>query len=701
MGAAWVRQMWQRAIVMVIAALLGFAFPIGAAVSAAGTVEDVPAAATGGVLDVREDAVRPGAEGIPLHGEWEFYWHQLLKPEQLHSGAAETPSVGIEVPGSWQSQQASVFGGTEDVRYGYGTYRLQVQLPPEDVGRSQALYIRSVGSAYRLWVDGEEQPGLGIVGTSRDEETPQAHANLIFITPDSEHMELVLQVSNHSFREGGIISEMRYGDPTAMNVHLLKMMFKDIFVVGGLALFGLFHLIVYSFRRHNLPTLLVGLVTLAMSARTLFLNGYLSRLVLGIESWELLVRLEYLVENAGFLFLVLLIQKLYPKDVNRLVLYAAYGLAAALSLFVLLTPAVIYTQTMLAQTLTKAAILAYFVCYIGIVAFIRKREGAVINLTATLLILVAIINDMLLYERVVYTVELVGYSAVVFILAQAVIVSYRYNRLAQRNHALVVELGEMNESLEQRVRQRTQKLREVNEELVGMKDIRTKMLVNIAHDLHSPLTGVQTYLHLMNKGVSMADRPNVVRQLIDKTSYIQRLIRDLFELSKLETKERSFAFERVDAREWLEDVHQQFADELPHAGMELRRGRWEEDDGEARLVAIDRNRIMQVLQNYIDNAIKFSRGHSSVLTMHLFTELHPASGQEQLVVEIEDQGEGIPEDQLTQVFSRFYKKRTDNEEGSGLGLAIVAEIMEQHGGTVGVRSREGEGSVFGFTLPLV
>ena len=655
-----------------------------------------------GFIDIMPSFSAEGEQFIPLHGKWEFYWNELLEPEAFATGAGSPAPVYIEVPGSWRSQQAAIFGGLDDVKYGYGTYRLLISLPPEDIGGSKALYVRSVGSAYRIWIDGREWPGLGTVGKSRAEETPQAHTKLMFIKPERATLELIVQVSNHSFREGGIISEVVYGDPTALIVYLLKKMFFDIFIVGGFALIGLYHLIVYGFRQKNRLTLLVGLVTLAMSARTLLLNGYLSRLVLGIDSWELLTKLEYVVENLGFIFLVLLIKSMYPQEVNRYVLYTACGVAIASSAFVLLTPARIFTETMLAQTLFKAVILAYFVCYVGILAYVRKREGAFINLPAVLLIVVAIVNDMLFYARLVNTIELFSFSSVLFLLAQAVIVSYRYARLAQRNRALVVELGEVNASLEQRVERRTQKLHEANEQLSEMKDIRTKMLVNIAHDLNSPLTGVQSYLHLMGKGALSIDKPSVVRQMMNKIDYIQRLIRDLFELAKLESKEQSFAFERVQASEWLDAVFGQFAEDLRREGVGLQRGRWEVGAGGANgiHVNIDRFRMMQVLHNYMDNAVKFSGVGASDITFHAFASQPEHGAPTELVVEIVDRGMGIPEEELPHVFSRFYKKRTNNDEGTGLGLAIVAEIVRQHRGTAGVRSKQGEGSVFYFTLPV-
>lgn len=697
-----------KTLIMLAAAVACIVAPLSAAsADGAGNRPDSPGElrSEAGVIHIQPGISAEGEEFIPLHGQWEFYWNELLEPGSFEAGTSLPSPVYLEVPGSWRSQLGAALGGPEAVKYGYGTYRLRMNLPPEDIGRSKALYVRSVGSAYRIWIDGQEWPGLGTVGKSREEETPQAHTKLLFFKPERASLELVVQVSNHSFREGGIINDVVYGDPGALIIYLLKKMFFDIFIIGGFALIGLYHLILHRFRRKNRLTLLVGLVALAMSMRTLLLNGYLSTLVFGINNWELITKLEYLSENLGFVFLVLLIKSMYPQEVNRYALYTACGAAAALSAFVLLTPARIFTETMMAQTMVKAVILIYFVFYIGVLAFVRKREGAYINMPAILLLIVAIVNDTLFYAMLADTVELFQFSFVLFLLAQAIIVSYRYELLTRRNDALVVELGEINATLEQRVQLRTQKLHAANEQLSEMKDIRTRMLVNIAHDLNSPLTGVQSYLHLMGKGALSVDRPEAARQMLEKTDYIQRLIRDVFELAKLESKEQSFELERVRADEWLDGIYGQFSEDLRREGVALRRGRWDiasdgSDGSDGVHVDIDRFRMVQVFQNYIDNAVKFSRDRSAPITVHAFTGQRGVDGAICLVVEIVDRGEGIAEEQLPHVFGRFYKKRTHNDEGSGLGLAIVAEIVRQHRGEVGVRSKQGEGSAFYFTLPV-
>lgn len=664
-----------------------------------------------------------GLQRIPLHGEWEFYWQQLLEPAQFRQRQQEgqdqqpqnqqpqnqqpqsqaqhnlppglTPAY-ISVPSSWEDEPAA-----EQSSYGYGTYRMRIQVPESDIGKGKALFVRSIGSAYRIWIDGKEKPGLGIVGTTRQAEVAQSHLNLIFLQVERSEIEIVIQASNYSFREGGIISDIEYGDTAALIPSILRAMLYDLFIIGGFVMIGCYQLVIYGLRRRETATLYLGLLFLAFAARTLFINGYICYEIIGIHSWELLVKLEYLSEIAAFLLFVLLMRHLYPAEAHRGMVYAAYALACGLSAYVLLTPARVYTETMIWQTAGKGLILAYFVLYVGVAAVWRKREGSRILLCAVIVCLAALANDTLYWLRWADTEQMLSIAAIVFLLAQAITVSYRYSRLSKRNDTLVAELGAMNATLEEKVAVRTQKLSELNEQLSEMKAVRNKMLVNIAHDLSSPLVGVQTYLHLMQNGKLPAGRSDIIGLLSDRIDYVQRLTSDLFELSKLEEREQALQMEAIKASDWLESVFGKVERDLEQEGFVLQRGRWEPRLGQEQVyITVDRLRILQVMQNYTDNAVKFSRGKGTTITMSGYVETRGSGGSPEFVVEVADEGTGIPQEELHQVFRRFYKKRDGNEQGSGLGLAIVKEIIDRHQGTVGVRSELGSGSTFYFTLPV-
>jgi signal transduction histidine kinase len=542
------------------------------------------------------------------------------------------------------------------------------------------------------------------VGKNEEEATPKLLQNQIFFEPSQETVEIVIQVSNYSFRESGIFGDVTYGDSEALIPSVMKDLSKDIVLISGFLVIGLYHLIIYITKRKELSNLFIGCAGIAFAVRILLLSEFLAFSLFPAVSWELIVRIEYLMEAIGFVFLILLMKHMYPREVHRYVFHLACGFVVVFIGYILLTPVRVFTETLLLNVTIMAFILLYFVFYVGILAALRKREGARINLFAIFVIILAMGNDTLYYAQMVDTTPVMDYCVLLFILFQAVIVSYRYALVFQKNQGLTAELVQTNNTLEEKVKDRTKELHEKNEQLAQLQNMRTKRLANIAHDLGSPMIGIQTYLQLMKEGIIQAGNQDFVQQLFGKSNDMKRLIDDLFELTKLESKELSLVYEDVRVNRFVQDVYHKFEPDLSHVNMQLQLGRIETSCmGKEASIRIDPFRIMQVLQNYIGNAVKFSESLGTLLTINCYIVEWPYTDNERygMCFEVVDHGVGIAEEELPQVFQRFYKKKEGNANGSGLGLAISKEIIELHGGNAGVTSTLGKGSTFYFILPVV
>jgi signal transduction histidine kinase len=294
-------------------------------------------------------------------------------------------------------------------------------------------------------------------------------------------------------------------------------------------------------------------------------------------------------------------------------------------------------------------------------------------------------------------------AVILFILLQAVIVSYRNSIVFEENKVLTGRLVLFNQSLEEKVTARTEDLLHKNEELSKLHQTKTQMLANISHDLGSPIAGIQVYLQLMKEGRIQAGDANVIGLLLEKATHLKRLNHDLFELSKLESKRLSFQREHVLLEDYIDEVYQSFAQDLMHHERVLDLGRTDTQfKGGDGFIHIDKTRIKQVLQNFIDNAVKFSPA-----TMPIIFNCYVAAAEQegdsvsQAFIEVTDYGFGISAEEMPQVFNRFYKREEGNSGGTGLGLTIAKEIIEQHQGTIGVVSEVDKGSTFFFTLPLL
>jgi two-component system phosphate regulon sensor histidine kinase PhoR len=222
---------------------------------------------------------------------------------------------------------------------------------------------------------------------------------------------------------------------------------------------------------------------------------------------------------------------------------------------------------------------------------------------------------------------------------------------------------------------------------------RREFLSNISHEFKTPLFAIQGYIEAIQdddfEDVDMAkDFLQKAARNVDRLSY---LIHDLNEISKLESGEIPINYTKFKINDLIKEIFESMEMKAKQHNIKLI---FKEKYDEPILVNADREKITQVLVNLIDNSLKYGReGGSTAISLF---ELH-----DQVLVEVTDDGIGIEEKNLPRLFERFYRTDTSRSRqigGSGLGLAIVKHIVEAHQQTINVRSTEGLGSTFGFTL---
>jgi two-component system phosphate regulon sensor histidine kinase PhoR len=233
------------------------------------------------------------------------------------------------------------------------------------------------------------------------------------------------------------------------------------------------------------------------------------------------------------------------------------------------------------------------------------------------------------------------------------------------------------------------------EKLQRNEDFRKEFLMNLAHELRTPIFTIQGYVDTLIDG-ALEDQA-VNRKFLTATAKsvdrLAQLVDDLDEISRLESGRTTISTEAFGIQDLVRDVYEEFALQAAEKGMQLLLKKGTE---RTLTVHADKPKIRQVLVNIIENALKYGRTGGQVTTgCYAMDEGH-------IYVEISDDGHGISEEHLPRIFERFYRadrSRSRNIGGTGLGLAIVKHIVEAHGQTVTARSTPGVGSSFGFTLP--
>ena len=234
------------------------------------------------------------------------------------------------------------------------------------------------------------------------------------------------------------------------------------------------------------------------------------------------------------------------------------------------------------------------------------------------------------------------------------------------------------------------------DQLKKQEKFRRDFLSNISHEFKTPLFAIQGYVEALQDGE--IDNPEISQRFLDKVAKnvdrLSFLIKDLDAISKLETGDLPINYEKFDITKLIKEVIESLeAKGTKHKINLIFKNKYDYPTW----VNADREKIRQVLVNLIDNSFKYGKenGHTHISFFELYDEI---------LVEVTDNGIGIEEKNLPRLFERFFrtdKSRSREIGGSGLGLAIVKHIIEAHQQTINVRSTEGLGSTFGFTLERI
>ncbi|GGE56941.1 sensor histidine kinase [Priestia taiwanensis] len=242
------------------------------------------------------------------------------------------------------------------------------------------------------------------------------------------------------------------------------------------------------------------------------------------------------------------------------------------------------------------------------------------------------------------------------------------------------ELGELAASIQK-----------LANDLHYMRQERSEFLASVAHELRTPLTFVKGYADIAKRShISDDERTEYLSIIKEEVEHLTRLIQDLFTLAQMEQHTLTIEKEHVHLYDYLEKITAKLKPTLASKNMHIHI-----HCSSLLTASLDKVRFEQVLLNLLLNAYKYSNTDASISI--ILTQHHG-----QTVWRIEDQGVGIPEQDLPHLYDKFYrvdKSRTRSTGGTGLGLSIVKEIVELHGGTISIESQLHVGTTVTIALP--
>lgn len=226
-------------------------------------------------------------------------------------------------------------------------------------------------------------------------------------------------------------------------------------------------------------------------------------------------------------------------------------------------------------------------------------------------------------------------------------------------------------------------------------EFRREFIADISHELKTPIFATQGYIHTLLDGAidDKQVRMKFLKRAARSLDSLDILVKDLLTLNQMESGVIKFSFTDFDLKDLIHEVVDQLEHKASKRDVSIK---LEYDPDKSYLTHADRPKIYRVCQNLIFNAVKYNHDGGEV---KVAIKLHKNSIQ----VDVKDNGQGIPPEDLKRIFERFYrveKSRSKERGGTGLGLAIVKHILEGHKSKISVSSTVGKGSMFSFSLPL-
>ncbi|MBN1293278.1 MAG: GHKL domain-containing protein [Candidatus Latescibacteria bacterium] len=660
-----------------------------------------------GELDLRGwDFRRDGP--VKLDGEWEFYWENLLTPTEFEGDTPPELSGWFFVPGQWQKY---VVNGKKLSNNGYATYRLTILLDHQH--SRMAFEISESDKAFILFVNGRQISSRGSVGTTAESSVPEAWGIPAFFSTDEERIEIVFQMSNYHDKKGGITNSIRFGTDRELFRFRERTRFKGTFIFGTLFIMGLYHLGLYLFRREDKSPLFFNSVCFLLALYTIlqgdgfqFFNPRWT--VITDIDWELKNKISSFALYWTVLFFSMFIHNLYPREFLKHTMKIIQLITVVFSLTVIFaSTGLLIVMNQIFQLIIIAA--GVYILYVLLAAYFRKREGAMVFLIGYILLLSAGINDVLNTDS---TIQLVPAALIIFIITQALFMSYRFSNAF---HTVEAQSNDLRREISDRIKAEEKSKMQQEQLLQADKMASLGILISgVAHEINNPNNFIMLNSEMLSKawgdlapvlqeyyeihgeydiaGIPYDDARDRIRHLIsgitEGANRIEKIIQGLRTFSRRDTGEEKTP---VDINAII-DAALLIMSNLIKKSTD----RFDVTYGEnLPLVKGNFQRLEQVVINLITNACQALPDKNK----GLFIKTYYDQNTHQVLIEIRDEGVGISPDQLKHIMDPFFTTKRDSG-GTGLGLSLSYSIVEEHNGELNIESEPGIGTTVIVSLPV-
>jgi signal transduction histidine kinase len=627
-------------------------------------------------------------EIVLLEGEWQIEYGQLLSAEEIRT---QDSAIYVQIPHSWTGME---FRGEKLPSTGYATYyaRLIVDKKQDNL----AISCKVMSTNYKVFVNGKELGEVGKVGTSEATAEPN-YRNVIYdLPPNTDTLDIVVHISNFHYRKGGMSRPLEVSNKEVLREDRGQNISLSFFLIGSIFFMGLYHLGSNFFRTRNRMNTYFALVCLFTILRALSVNEYLLIEYLNFP-WWLSTRVELTSFYLILAFTVRFIYYLFPQHIPKFFAQIPYYIAISATIITLLTP-ILYNSNLVpimqVVTIISGAGLLYFIFK----ASLKGDREVLVALIGLILLFGVTIIEILIHQSQIVGEMIFALGIFFYLFSHVIILANRQNQTYIKNQDLSLALKQSNQRLEKTVEERTKEINERNQELLlnneELKQIHDKkngLIHVLAHDLKSPLNNNKGLIQLLRMPDNLTnEQKDYLNKLEKSNGQGVQLIEDLLQLYRMEN-EQNPDVEHINISPYFDELIQKYEDNAGLKKIEIRK----DIKTNQETFSTDPDKLQRIMDNLLSNALKFSY-ENSVIEVKVIQE------NNQLQIEVKDDGMGILKEEHSKIFQKFQKmnnKPTAGESTSGLGLSIVKTLVAQLKGTIDFESAPRNGTTFRVTLP--
>ncbi|MBN1415580.1 MAG: response regulator [Bacteroidales bacterium] len=629
-----------------------------------------------------------GQDGfVTLNGPWQFTWMEEVTDHTVSDTGIQGVD-SIKIP--------AVFKRAVNTPYGYGWLRLKVILRSEDRLR---LSIKNTLGAAEIYCNGDKIISTGIAGNSSRDYLPERTTKDVLL-PAADTLNLAWKVVNFDDRLGGPRHAPRiYNDRDFLRTRSGSDYRRGL-LFGVIFIMSLYHILLWYRRRNDYASLFFGLFCFIMLIRHFTTEMVHSSFIDTMGYFPLLYKIEFLTLPFGCSVFLLFIARLFPSDISRRTLHVILLLHGLLALFIVFTHSVIFTTALLVFELSVC--LTILICCITLVkAILKRRAYSKLLLTGFIILSLSVGYEIATTHSHSDSRFIISAGMVLFILVQSTILSFKFADAYNTAEHLTKYLKEEVDAKTEDIRLKSAELEKMYNELKKADEYKTRFFQNVTHEFKTPLTLIAGPVQSALKGhygtISDALRKQLEMVMHNGLKTIN-LVNQLLELARSDAKHIRLTVQKCCIKDTLARILSYFESLAEKCSIGLS---FTAHDTMSLQSYIDPDKFERIFYNLLSNAFKFTGEYGNI---RVNLKLLQTSEPMKYIISVKDTGKGIPEEDIPQIFNRFYKvygREISGTQGSGIGLALVKEYASLHGASIDVISNPGAGTEFVLTFPLI